>query len=191
LFATLDPTLRQIKLPDYGELVIADTVGFIQDLPHELVAAFRSTLQETIEADILLHVVDASSPGRAEQITEVNKVLREIGADKIPTIMVYNKIDLLPSSTARVDKDAVGQIQAVWVSAEKKIGLDGLLSSLSTCCHPEKTKHCIRLKPSQGKLRAELFSTCEVVSEAVEENGDFNIVLNIAKKHLHLLDGVD
>jgi GTP-binding protein HflX len=94
LFATLDPTLRQVKHVDYGEFVLADTVGFIQDLPHELVAAFRSTLQETIEADLLLHVVDASSPNRQEQMREVNTVLKAIGADKIPQMMVYNKIDI-------------------------------------------------------------------------------------------------
>ncbi|ORU89560.1 MAG: GTPase HflX [Cycloclasticus sp. symbiont of Poecilosclerida sp. M] len=190
LFATLDPTLRQVKLPDYGELVIADTVGFIQDLPHELVVAFRSTLQETIEADLLLHVVDASSSNRNEQIHEVNKVLRAIGADKIPHIMVYNKIDLLPSVEPRIVKDAVGEIQAVWLSAEKKLGLAELLSSLATSCHQETSKRWVTLKSSQGKLRAELFSAGEVVSEVIQENGDFKIVVNLSDRYAHLLDEV-
>ena len=121
LFATLDPTLRQIKLPDYGELVVADTVGFIQDLPHELVVAFRSTLQETIEADLLLHVVDASSPNRYEQAREVNSVLKEIGADKTPQLMIYNKIDCMPAVESHIEYTDDGEIKAVWLSALKPV----------------------------------------------------------------------
>ena len=95
LFATLDATTRKMFIPDRGPLVLSDTVGFIRDLPHTLVAAFQATLEETVQADLLLHVVDAGSPNRAEQIDEVNKVLKEIGADRIPQILVLNKVDLI------------------------------------------------------------------------------------------------
>ena len=98
LFATLDATTRKFFIPEHGPIVISDTVGFIRELPHTLIAAFRATLEETVQSDILLHVVDASSPNREEQIEEVNKVLQEIGADEVPQILVLNKIDLAESS---------------------------------------------------------------------------------------------
>jgi GTP-binding protein HflX len=191
LFATLDPTLRQVKLPDYGELVIADTVGFIQDLPHELVAAFRSTLQETIEADLLLHVVDASSENRQEQIHEVNKVLKDIGADKIPQIMVYNKIDRLDAVEAHIDKDENNQVKAVWLSAIRNDGVNLLLESLSTQCHKENTRAKLTLKPHQAKLRARLFTHAQILHEAIQENGDWVIDLNIPSKFKYLLDEIN
>lgn len=187
LFATLDPTLRKVKLPDYGELVLADTVGFIQDLPHELVAAFRSTLQETIEADLLLHVVDASSPNRQEQIREVNVVLKEIGADKIPQLMVYNKIDRLPTVKPHVDIDGDGQDKAVWLSAITKDGMNLLLNSLSIHCHGENTRTTIVLKPNQAKLRAQLFNVAHIINEKNREDGCWVIDLNISNKHKYLL----
>jgi|TARA_R110002096_G_scaffold421710_3_gene627682 GTPase len=190
LFATLDPTLRQLKLPDYGELVLADTVGFIQDLPHELVAAFKSTLQETIEADLLLHVVDGSSPNRHEQIHEVNKVLAEIGADKIPQIMVYNKIDRLDSVSAHIDKDETGQTKAVWLSAIKGEGIDLLLKSLSGQCHGENIRLTITLTSQQAKLRARLFEHGQILNEVVQENGDWTLDLNISARFSYLLDEI-
>jgi len=191
LFATLDPTLRQVKLPDYGELVLADTVGFIQDLPHELVAAFRSTLQETIEADLLLHVVDGSSPNRQEHIREVNSVLREIGADDIPQLMVYNKIDRLPAVEAHVDKDESGKTKAVWLSAMMNDGLELLLSSLSAHCHADTERKQIVLKPRQAKLRAALFNHAQIISETVQENGDCLLDVNVPNKYRYLLDEVE
>ena len=190
LFATLDPTLRQVKLPDYGELVLADTVGFIQDLPHELVAAFRSTLQETIEADLLLHVVDASSPNRQEQIHEVNSVLKEIGADKIPQMMVYNKIDRLSAVDAHVDKDDEGNVKAVWLSAIMNDGMNFLLETLSTHCHDENTRVTIVLKPEKAKLRAQLFQVAQIINEENRDDGCWVMDLNIPNKYKYLLDGV-
>ncbi|PCI23084.1 MAG: GTPase HflX [Piscirickettsiaceae bacterium] len=190
LFATLDPTLRQIKLPDYGELVIADTVGFIQDLPHELVVAFRSTLQETIEADLLLHVVDASSPNRHEHIREVNAVLKEIGADKTPQLMIYNKIDKMSVVEPHIDKGDGGQIKSVWLSALKKKGLNLLLDSLSTRCHGDDTRVEIILKPHQAKLRAQLFEVAQVIKENNREDGCWVIDINIPNKYKYLLAGV-
>ncbi|OUR81432.1 GTPase HflX [Cycloclasticus sp. 46_120_T64] len=187
LFATLDPTLRQVKLPDFGEIVLADTVGFIQDLPHELVAAFRSTLQETIEADLLLHVVDASSPNRQEQIDEVNLVLKEIGADSIPQLMVYNKVDRLTAVEPHVDLDDAGQIKAVWLSAMMNEGVGLLLDSLSTHCHTDTTRRSLTLKPHQAKLRAALFNHAQVISEVTEDNGDCLLEVVIANKFSYLL----
>jgi GTPase len=130
LFATLDTTSRRIYLGEAGNVVISDTVGFIRELPHQLVAAFRATLEETIHADVLLHVVDASSPARIEQIAQVNMVLQEIGADQIPQILVWNKIDaagLAPS----LERDEYDRIHRVFVSAQNGVGLDLLRQAIS------------------------------------------------------------
>lgn len=126
LFATLDTTTRKLYIPEQGAVVISDTVGFIRDLPHTLVAAFRATLEETIQADILLHVVDANSPDRDEQIEEVNKVLKEIGADTSTQILVSNKIDLvnLSTSSAGYERDECGRISRIRLSARTGEGLE-------------------------------------------------------------------
>jgi GTP-binding protein HflX (EC 3.1.5.-) len=118
LFATLDPTLRNCKLPNSSEIVLADTVGFIRHLPHELVAAFKSTLQEASEADLLLHVIDASSDDRAETIYQVNQVLEDIKANEVRQLEVFNKIDLLTDIQPRIERDDVGNPVRVWLSAE-------------------------------------------------------------------------
>ncbi|MFZ6709055.1 GTPase HflX [Undibacterium sp. TC9W] len=125
LFATLDTTSRRLYLGDAGNIVISDTVGFIRELPHQLVAAFRATLEETIHADLLLHVVDASSPVRFDQIQQVNQVLEEIGADHIPQILVWNKIDLAGLEPS-VEVDECDKIQRVFLSARTGAGI-GLL----------------------------------------------------------------
>ncbi len=130
LFATLDTTTRRVWIEGAGQITLSDTVGFIRDLPHTLIAAFRATLEEAIHADLLLHVVDASSPQRDEQIAEVNKVLADIGAADIPRILVYNKIDLA-GLEPRVEQDAHGTICRVFVSAHTRSGLDGLRSAIS------------------------------------------------------------
>ena len=130
LFATLDTTARRVFIEGTGQVVLSDTVGFIRHLPHGLVAAFRSTLEETAMADLLLHVVDANSPERHDQVAEVNKVLLEIGADKIPQILIYNKIDLqdLP---AGVKRDEYGKIVAINLSAKTGAGIDDLRWALA------------------------------------------------------------
>ena len=130
LFATLDTTTRRVWVEGAGQITLSDTVGFIRDLPLTLIAAFRATLEEAIQADLLLHVVDASSPQRDEQIAEVDRVLRDIGAADIPRILVYNKIDLV-GLEPRVEKDVHGTICRVFVSAHKRSGLDGLRSAMS------------------------------------------------------------
>jgi GTP-binding protein HflX len=130
LFATLDTTTRRVWLGEAGNVALSDTVGFIRDLPHGLVAAFRATLEETVHADLLLHVVDAASPARAEQALEVNKVLEEIGADDIPQIQVWNKIDAAGLDPA-VERDQYGRISRVFVSARTGAGLEGLRGAIA------------------------------------------------------------
>jgi GTP-binding protein HflX len=129
LFATLDTTSRRIYLGEAGSVVMSDTVGFIRELPHQLVAAFRATLEETIRADLLLHVVDASSPARLEQVEEVNAVLREIGADQIPQILVWNKIDAAGLEPA-VERDEYDKIRRVFISAHTGAGIDLLREAI-------------------------------------------------------------
>ncbi|GGI54527.1 GTPase HflX [Oxalicibacterium solurbis] len=132
LFATLDTTSRRIYLGEAGSVVISDTVGFIRELPHQLVAAFRATLEETIHADLLLHVVDGASPARMEQIEQVNMVLQEIGADKIPQILVWNKIDAAGLEPA-LERDEYDKIRRVFVSAQTGSGLDLLREAIAEC----------------------------------------------------------
>lgn len=129
LFATLDTTTRRVWIEGAGQIVISDTVGFIRDLPPTLIAAFRATLEETVQADLLLHVVDAASPQRDEQIAEVDKVLADIGADEVPRILVYNKIDDA-GYEPRVERNEHGTIARVFVSALKRAGLDGLREAI-------------------------------------------------------------
>ncbi|MEO6824122.1 MAG: GTPase HflX [Nitrosospira sp.] len=144
LFATLDATTRKLFVPDHGLLVISDTVGFIRDLPHTLIAAFRATLEETVQADMLLHVVDAGSPNRNKQIDEVNKVLKEIGADSIPQILVLNKIDLINLSAggAGYGRDECGRITQIRVSAKTREGLEFIKLSLSEAIDERALQQC-------------------------------------------------
>lgn len=138
LFATLDTTTRRLHVPGAGkDVVLSDTVGFIRDLPHSLVAAFRATLEEAVQADVLLHVVDAASATRDEQIAAVNEVLAEIGADHIPQILVYNKIDLA-GLEPRAERDEYAKIRGVWLSAAEGSGTEGVLEALRECAiaHP-------------------------------------------------------
>jgi GTP-binding protein HflX len=131
LFATLDPTLRRLRLAMSQPLVLADTVGFIRNLPHSLVEAFRSTLEETRDAALLLHVVDAFSEDRVELIAQVNKVLHAIGAENVPQLEIYNKIDQIEDCKPRLEKDAFGRIRRVWLSALSGEGIDLLQQALA------------------------------------------------------------
>ena len=144
LFATLDATTRKLFIPGHGPLVISDTVGFIRELPHTLVAAFRATLEETVQSDILLHVVDASSPNREEQIEEVNKVLQEIGADTIPQILVLNKIDLanLSLETSGYRRNEYGRIVQIRLSAKTGEGLDFIRMALAETIEQRTSQWC-------------------------------------------------
>jgi GTP-binding protein HflX len=131
LFATLDPTLRKIEVDDVGEVILADTVGFIRHLPHDLVAAFKSTLAETREADLQLHVVDVADPRRSDNMFQVMEVLREIEADDIPQLVVFNKLDLLDDIEPHIERDDEGQPTSVWLSARENRGLELLVQAIS------------------------------------------------------------
>lgn len=139
LFATLDTTVRRVWLPEAGNVVVADTVGFIRDLPHTLVEAFKATLETTTQADLLLHVIDAANPARDQQIAEVNKVLAEIGASHVPQIRVYNKCDLTAAEPG-VERDPYGKIARVRLSAQTGAGLPWLRAAIAEFAHPEIEK---------------------------------------------------
>jgi GTP-binding protein HflX len=183
LFATLDPTVRRISLPGGTPVVVADTVGFIRELPHELVAAFQSTLTEAREATLLLHVVDASDPRREEHITSVNGVLAEIGADTIPQVLVYNKIDRLEIAP-RVDRDADGRAIAVWISAAKRQGLD-LLQTVIAERLARVARHArIRVPASAGALRSRLYAASAVRGERVDDDGSLDLQVELPDTEL-------
>jgi GTP-binding protein HflX len=170
LFATLDPTIRQLELPYLGKSILTDTVGFIRQLPHGLIDAFRATLEEVKQADLLLHVVDASSPEKILHHEEVNAVLTEIDADKVPQLLVYNKVDLTDEAP-RVDLDEQGEPYRVWVSGLNGEGLELLLSAISARLSSEMTETTLKLPPGQGKFRAQLFDLSAVVGESVDDEG--------------------
>jgi GTP-binding protein HflX len=139
LFATLDTTVRRVWLPEAGNVVVADTVGFIRDLPHTLVEAFKATLETTTQADLLLHVIDSANPARDQQIAEVNKVLAEIGASHVPQIRVYNKCDLTAAEPG-IERDPYGKITRVRLSAQTGAGLPWLRAAIAEFAHPEIEK---------------------------------------------------
>ncbi|HEU4780911.1 MAG TPA: ribosome rescue GTPase HflX [Steroidobacteraceae bacterium] len=183
LFATLDPTVRKITLPGNTPVVVADTVGFIRELPHELVAAFQSTLTEAREATLLLHVVDVSDPRRDEHIDEVNRVLAEIGAADLPQILVFNKIDRL-GTPARVERDESGRVSHVWLSAAKAAGLDGLLESVAERLSRVALRATLRLPVSAGELRARLYAANLVLAERISDEGAFEIDTELSEFEL-------
>jgi GTPase len=190
LFATLDPTLRRCSLKNGTDVILADTVGFIRHLPHELVAAFRSTLQEASEADLLLHIIDANAEDRDETVAQVNLVLEEIKADKIRQLQVFNKIDLLDEMQPRIDRDESGRPIRVWLSAMKGAGIDLLLQALTELCCSNNVKKLCRLLPTQGDIRAKLFKFARILTEEHTKNGGWELTIEIDKKHLGLLKSV-
>lgn len=183
LFATLDPTVRRITLPGNTPVVVADTVGFIRELPHELVAAFQSTLTEAREATLLLHVVDVSDPRRNEHIDEVNRVLAEIGAADLPQILVFNKIDRLETAP-RIERDENGRVTHVWLSAIRSQGLDLLLESVAERLSRVARRATVRLPVSAGEIRARLYSANLVRAERIAEDGSFEIDTELSEFEL-------
>jgi GTP-binding protein HflX len=171
LFATLDPTVRRLEGLQSGPAVLADTVGFIRDLPHDLVAAFRSTLSEARDADLLLHVVDAADPLRDERVASVDAVLAEIGAEAIPQIMVWNKIDLVPGAEARIEQIDAGGRWRAWVSAAQGLGLEGLKQAIDHHFASERVHRWVTLPAAAGRLRARLYTAGAVASERNAEDG--------------------
>jgi GTP-binding protein HflX len=172
LFATLDPTLRRLELPDIGPVVMADTVGFIRHLPHKLVEAFRATLEETTQASILLHIVDCHDDRREDNIEQVENVLAEIGADDIPVLQVFNKIDLLENFSPRTERNEKGVPNRVWVSAVSGQGMNELFDAVVERLAEDVVHHFVRLGPVDGKLRALLHDAGSVIDETHRDNGD-------------------
>ena len=186
LFATLDPTIRKLDLDDQSSVILADTVGFIRHLPHDLVAAFRATLIETREADLILHVVDCADDDRREKMFAVNQVLEEINASETPQLVIYNKIDL-PDFQPRIDVDEEGCQWRVWLSAQKNQGIDGLLNVLKERFFSETTNYELSLAANEGKIRAILYEQGAIEEEVYEDNGDIALKLRLSPTHLKRL----
>lgn len=187
LFATLDPTLRRIEFANAKPLILADTVGFIRHLPHQLVAAFRSTLVETCEADLLLHVIDANDENRRANIGQVNVVLKEIGADKIPQIEIYNKMDLMSDKTAHIEYEDSNRssgrineaVKRIWISAKTGEGLNLLSEVLGGYFGAVKDVILLRIPPTAGCLRAKLYDLGCVLNERYLDNNDILIEVEL------------
>ena len=181
LFATLDPTLRKLQLDNGQSLILVDTVGFIRHLPHDLVEAFRSTLQETEEAHLLLHVIDAADDMRQDNIRAVETVLKEIGADEVPRIDIMNKIDcmnLLPS----IDRDESGRVLRVWVSAQTGAGLELIAEVLAEYFSQDQVQGELGLKPEHSRMRALLYGLGAVRSERNDESGNVWLAINLPRR---------
>jgi len=178
LFATLDPTMRRMDLPGGINAVLADTVGFINDLPHELVEAFLSTLTETREADLLLHVVDANDELRENRREQVDLILEQIGASDVPQLMVFNKVDQTEFD-AHIEHNEEGLPAAAWVSAINGDGIDDLLKAISDLVSRKRSVGWLSLLPSHGKLRAQLYEADAVKEEQINDDGGLGLYIDI------------
>lgn len=183
LFATLDPTFRRITLAEFGPIILADTVGFIRHLPHDLVQAFHATLEEVSEADLLLHIVDAADDFKNQHIEQVNQVLTTIDANNVACILIYNKIDLRETAEhhSSIERDDVGDIKRIWISAKNKIGLDLLGQGIK-----EKLTHNIIetqlvLSPKEGKIRAKLYAQDAILAENMDESGNHHLTIRMSR----------
>jgi GTP-binding protein HflX len=181
LFATLDPTVRRLELPDARFALLADTVGFVRDLPHELVAAFRSTLQEARESTVLLHVIDAADPNRSERIAQVNHVLSEVGAGDLPQIEVFNKADLI-GEAAHVERGENGSTRRVWLSAQTGEGTQLLVDAIGEFLGPELVHRHIVLKPEEGRARARFFAAGAVLAEQALPSGGVDLEVSMPRR---------
>jgi GTP-binding protein HflX len=188
LFATLDPTVRQMKLDEVGTLVLADTVGFVRELPHELVAAFRSTLQEAREADLLLHVVDAGDPARNERIEQVRSVLTGIGAGDLRQLLVFNKIDLI-EERARVLLGADGLPAQVWCSATTGEGLSELRAAIAAAVRPHRIRCTVHLSLKAAAVRSALYGRDAVRAERQQDDGGWELEIEMDTNEIAKLMG--
>ncbi|MBJ7222750.1 MULTISPECIES: ribosome rescue GTPase HflX [unclassified Brenneria] len=179
LFATLDPTLRRIEVDDVGDTVLADTVGFIRQLPHDLVAAFKATLQETRQASLLLHVVDAADPRLDENIDAVDTVLAEIEADEIPTLLVMNKIDMLEDFIPRIDRNEENLPVRIWLSAQTGEGIPLLFQALTERLSGEIAQYSLSLPPQAGRLRSRFYQLQAIEKEWIEEDGHIGLTIRM------------
>lgn len=187
LFATLDPTLRRLQLADLGPIVLADTVGFIRHLPHKLVEAFRATLEESSNSDLLVHVIDAHEPERMEQIEQVLAVLGEIGAEGLPILEVYNKLDLLEDVEPQIQRDADGKPQRVWVSARDGRGLELVGQAIAELLGDDLFVGTLCLEQRFARLRAQFFALGAVQSEEHDEEGRSLLSVRLPRVELNRL----
>ncbi len=188
LFATLDPTLRTIELPVIGKTVLADTVGFIRHLPHDLVAAFKGTLEETAQADLLLHIVDASDERKESNIEAVDAVLEQVGASEVKTLIVYNKADLILDSADSIIRDETGKPTRVYVSAKTGFGIDNLLSAISELLSDNLCEFTVKIGAENGRLRSLLYAAKSVDSEKYDENGAAILNIRITAVEASIID---
>jgi len=183
LFATLDPTMRRVEIPGFGPIVLSDTVGFVRKLPHTLVAAFHSTLEEVVNASCLILVNDCSDPAHLELRVEVERVLHEIGAKEVPMIIANNKIDL-SGDLARFATNGNGEIDRVWLSAHTGEGVELLQQAVSALLGQSHRDILLKLTPAAGALRARLYSRCDIHSEETDQDGNQIVSLRISPQDL-------
>ena len=184
LFATLDPTLRNVNVPKLGEVIFSDTVGFIRNLPHNLVEAFHATLEEAIESDLLVHVIDYADEDHKEYVEQVNKVLKEIGIGDNPVICVYNKIDKLENVGAqfiKVENDEDTVVARVYLSAQTGEGIDKFYKSLATHFNSSWIKETIELAPKYSKIRSMMYELGVVEKESLSEDGNYLLEIMISQ----------
>ena len=187
LFATLDPTLRKLHLSKSQHIILADTVGFIKNLPHDLIDAFHATLQETCEADLLLHVVDSSDEQRSEHIAQVNQVLKHIGADQCPQLLVFNKIDQT-RQIPHIDMGENNKITRVWISALKEQGIHLLISALQQYFDQASTQVSLRIPLQQAELRTLLYKQNAIIEETFCSDNAWEIEATLNKQLLEYLE---
>ena len=187
LFATLDPTLRRVELADIGPVVLADTVGFIRHLPHKLVEAFRATLEESSQADLLLHVIDAADPERMSHIEQVNLVLDEIDASQLPMLEVYNKIDLLEAFEPQIQRDENGVAVRVWLSAQQGLGMELLEQAIAERLGEDIVQQSIVLEHAEARLRALFYAAGAVTAEQTAEDGRQQLDLRLPRADFNRL----
>ncbi|HIZ50216.1 MAG TPA: GTPase HflX [Candidatus Pseudomonas excrementavium] len=187
LFATLDPTLRRIELEDVGPVILADTVGFIRHLPHKLVEAFRATLEESSQADLLLHVIDSADDERTSNIEQVNLVLDEIGASALPMLEIYNKIDLLENFEPQIQRDGNGVAVRVWLSARDGRGLELLGQAIAERLGEDVIQQSIVLEHAEARLRAQFYAVGAVTAERIAADGRQELDLRLQRSDFNRL----
>jgi len=187
LFATLDPTLRRYDTPETGSVIFADTVGFIRHLPHDLVEAFHATLEEVSAANLLLHVIDVADDNKDLHTQQVDHVLQSIGAQEVPRLYVYNKIDLAHNVQPHIDRDDMGRVCRVYISAATGAGLKNLQQAIGEALGHDLIEEEVVLLPNQGKIRAELYALGAVLSENIDEHGRFHLKVRMPRVELEAL----
>lgn len=179
LFATLDPTLRKVELPGCEPLILADTVGFVRDLPHELIEAFQSTLEEVSGADLILHVVDSAREDLAELKVEVNKVLTTIGAREVPQLLVNNKIDLI-GRPPELERDVDGRVKTVWISAQTGSGMELLHQAITELLTQKWSRYALNFPGVDGAVRASIHRDGRLLSESFGDDGGWQVEFDMA-----------